>query len=105
MPLGSAPLCRCGLMCFRRNARRIRRARQRNAWNRNGAPVVYRWELSEEVSMRNTLLLLSLAAGLGLGFGLAGTSGAGAVPIGAMAMKEAAATTTSPLQPAQYAEY
>ena len=54
--------------------------------------------------MRNTLLLLSLAAGLGLGFGLAGTSGASAVPIGAMAMKEAAATT-SPLQPAQYAEY
>ena len=52
--------------------------------------------------MRNTLLLLSLAAGLGLGFGLAGTSGASAVPIGAMAMKEAAATR-SPLQPAQYA--
>ena len=52
--------------------------------------------------MRNTLLLLSLAAGLGLG--LACVSGAGAVPIGATAMKEAAAAT-SPLEPAQYAEY
>jgi hypothetical protein len=52
--------------------------------------------------MRNTLLLLGLAAGLGLG--LACVSGAGAVPIGATAMKEAAAAT-SPLEPAQYAEY
>jgi hypothetical protein len=54
--------------------------------------------------MRNTLLLLSLAAGLSLGFGLACASIAGAVPIGATAMKEAAAAT-SPLEPAQYAEY
>jgi hypothetical protein len=54
--------------------------------------------------MRNTLLLLSLAAGLSLGFGLACASSAGAVPIGATAMKEAAAAT-SPLEPAQYAEY
>ena len=52
--------------------------------------------------MRNTLLLLGLAVGLGLG--LACVSGAGAVPIGATAMKEAAAAT-SPLEPAQYAEY
>jgi hypothetical protein len=50
--------------------------------------------------MRNTLLVLSLAAGLGL----ACASSAGAVPIGVTAMKDAAATT-SPLQPAQYAEY
>ena len=54
--------------------------------------------------MRNTLLLLGLAAGLSLGFGLACVSSAGAVPIGATAMKEAAAAT-SPLEPAQYAEY
>jgi hypothetical protein len=50
--------------------------------------------------MRNILLLLSLAAGLGL----AGASIAGAVPIGGTAMKDSAAAT-SPLQPAQYAEY
>lgn len=50
--------------------------------------------------MRNTLFVLSLAIGLGLGL----TSGAGAVPIDATAMREAAAAT-SPLQPAQYAEY
>jgi hypothetical protein len=50
--------------------------------------------------MRNTLLLLSLTAGLGL----ACASGAGAVPIGVTVMRDAAATT-SPLQPAQYAEY
>jgi hypothetical protein len=54
--------------------------------------------------MRNTLLLLGLAAGLSLGFGLACASSAGAVPIAATAMKEAAAAT-SPLEPAQYAEY
>jgi len=54
--------------------------------------------------MRNTLLLLGPAAGLSLGFGLACASSAGAVPIGATAMKEAAAAT-SPLEPAQYAEY
>ena len=54
--------------------------------------------------MRNTLLLLGLAAGLSLGFGPACASSAGAVPISAAAMKEAAATT-SPLRPAQYAEY
>ena len=54
--------------------------------------------------MRNTLLLLSLAAGLGSWFWARLRFGAGAVPIGAMAMKEAAAAT-SPLQPAQYAEY
>jgi hypothetical protein len=50
--------------------------------------------------MRNTLLVLSLAAGLGL----ACASSADAVPIGATAVKEAAAAT-SPLHQAQYAEY
>ena len=49
--------------------------------------------------MRNTLFFLSLAAG----FAIAYASSAGAVPISAAAAKEVAATT-SPLQPAQYAE-
>jgi hypothetical protein len=48
--------------------------------------------------MRNTLFFLSLAAGLAI----ACASSASAVPIAA-AVKEVAATT-SPLQPAQYAE-
>ena len=50
--------------------------------------------------MRNRLFFLSLAAGLVI----ACASSAGAVPISAAAVKEVAATT-SPLQPAQYAEY
>jgi hypothetical protein len=50
--------------------------------------------------MRNTLFFLSLAAGLAAAY----ASSAGAVPISAAAVKEVAATT-SPLQPAQYAEY
>jgi hypothetical protein len=49
--------------------------------------------------MRNKLFFLSLAAGLSI----ACASSAGAVSNSAAAMKEAAATT-SPLQPAQYAE-
>jgi hypothetical protein len=49
--------------------------------------------------MRNTLFFFSLAAGLAI----AGASGARAVPINAAAVKEVPATT-SPLQPAQYAE-
>ena len=49
--------------------------------------------------MRNALLFLSLAAGLAI----ACASSAGAVPISAVGVKEVAATT-SPLQPAQYAE-
>ena len=50
--------------------------------------------------MRNTLFFLSLAAGLAI----ACASSAGAVPISAAAVKEVAATTSPPLQPAQYAE-
>ena len=49
--------------------------------------------------MRNTLFFLILAAGLGI----ACASSASAVPINATVVKEVAATT-SPLQPAQYAE-
>ena len=49
--------------------------------------------------MRNTVFFLSLAAGLAAAY----ASSAGAVPISAAPVKEAAATT-SPLQPAQYAE-
>ena len=49
--------------------------------------------------MRKTLFFLSLAAGLAI----ACASSAGAIPISAAAVKEVAATT-SPLQPAQYAE-
>ena len=50
--------------------------------------------------MRNTLFFLSLAAG----FAIACASSAGAVPISAAADVKEVAATTSPLQPAQYAE-
>jgi hypothetical protein len=49
--------------------------------------------------MRNTLFFLSLAAG----FAIACASSAGAVPISAAADVKEVAATTSPLQPAQYA--
>ena len=49
--------------------------------------------------MRNTVFFLPLGAGLAAAY----ASSAGAVPISAAPVKEATATT-SPLQPAEYAE-